>query len=328
MGRLSNTMAAMVLIALAAGNAHANDKITLGTNWVAQAEHGGYYQAIADGIYSSYGLDVTIKPGGPQVNTAQMLLGGSLDIALFANDFMAVNVVNTNAPYVAVAAIFQKDPQMLMAHKEMGFKTIADLKGHPIQISTDAVATYWQFLKVKYGFSDDQIQRYTYSLAPFLADKSVIQQEYFTNYKYEMKTAGFDPQVFLLADYGYSTYSSLLEISRKMVAEHPDVVQRFVDASIKGWKSFLHGDHSGALKLILTDNPDYSIPWAESAIDQMRDGHIVETDDTAKLGIGAMTDARWQDFFATMVKAGVYKPDTDFKAAYTLQFVNKKVEGQ
>lgn len=315
---------AAVVLSLA-GGAKANDKIVLGTNWVAQAEHGGYYQALADGIYEAYGLDVVIRPGGPQVNTAQLLLSGALDVALFASDFMAVNAIRQGAPYVAVAALFQKDPQMLMAHKEMGFKSLADLKGHPIQISTDAVDTYWQFLKVKYGFTDDQIRRYNYTLAPFLADKSVIQQEYFTNYKYEMQTAGFDPQAFLLADYGYSSYSSILETSNKLVAEHPDVVQRFVDASIKGWYRFLHGDNSAAIKLILKDNPDYTKDWADSVTQQMRAGGIVETADTAKLGIGAMTDDRWKDFFDTMVKAGVYPASLDYKQAYTLQFVNKKV---
>jgi NitT/TauT family transport system substrate-binding protein len=320
--------AATAVILLGAAGAQANDKIVLGTNWIAQAEHGGYYQALADGLYNAYGLDVVIKPGGPQVNTAQLLFGGALDIALFASDFMSVNALKQDAPYVAVAALFQKDPQMLMAHKEMGFKTLADLKGRPIQISTDAVDTYWKFLRVKYGFVDEQIRRYNYTLAPFLADKSVVQQEYFTNYKFEMKTAGFDPQVFLLADYGYSSYSSILETSKKLVAERPDVVQRFVNASIKGWYRFLHGDNSAAIKLILKDNPDYAKEWAESATQQMRDGGIVETADTAKLGIGAMTDARWKDFFDTMVAAGVYTPRDDYKSAYTLQFVNKKVESE
>jgi NitT/TauT family transport system substrate-binding protein len=321
-------LAATTVILLGAAGAQANDKIVLGTNWVAQAEHGGYYQAVADGLYNAYGLDVVIKPGGPQVNTAQLLFGGALDIALFASDFMSVNALKQDAPYIAVAALFQKDPQMLMAHKEMGFKTLADLKGRPIQISTDAVDTYWKFLKVKYGFTDDQIRRYNYTLAPFLADKSVVQQEYFTNYKFEMKTAGFDPQVFLLADYGYSSYSSILETSKKLVAEHPDVVQRFVNASIKGWYRFLHGDNSAAIKLILKDNPDYAKEWADSATQQMRDGGIVETADTAKLGIGAMTDARWKDFFDTMVAAGVYTPQDDYKSGYTLRFVNKKAESE
>src|ERR1700751_697590 len=159
-------LAATTVILLGAAGAQANDKIVLGTNWVAQAEHGGYYQAVADGLYNAYGLDVVIKPGGPQVNTAQLLFGGAIDIALFASDFMSVNALKQDAPYIAVAALFQKDPQMLMVHKEMGFKTLADLKGRPIQISTDAGDTYWKFLKVKYGFTDDQIRRYNYTLAP------------------------------------------------------------------------------------------------------------------------------------------------------------------
>jgi NitT/TauT family transport system substrate-binding protein len=304
--------------------AQAADKVVLGTNWLAQAEHGGYYQAKAEGYYDDVGLDVTIKMGGPQVNTAQLLMTGALDMAMISNSFIPINMVKENIPFVAVASMFQKDPQVLMSHKELGIKELADIKGRPVLISTDAVDTYWKFLKVAFGFTDDQIRPYSFSIAPFLVDKSLIQQGYLTNEPYRAKEAGVTPDVFLLADYGYSSYSELLMCSKKMVAEHPDVVKRFVDASIKGYTTFLHGPHDKAVALIKKDNPDYTDKAAAEATEAMIASGLLESGSAKELGIGSMTDARWKDFFDTMVKAGVYSPSLDYKSAYTLQFVNQK----
>jgi NitT/TauT family transport system substrate-binding protein len=307
------------------GAAQANDKIVLGTNWLAQAEHGGYYQAKAEGYYEAAGLDVSIKMGGPQVNTAQLLIAGALDFAMISNSFIPINMVKENIPFIAVASMFQKDPQILMAHKELGLKTLADVKGRPTAISTDAVDTYWKFLKVAFGFTDDQIRPYSFSVAPFLVEKSLIQQGYLTNEPFRAKEAGVDPQVFLLADFGYSSYSELLMCSKKMVTEHPDVVKRFVEASIKGYATFLHGPHDKALALIKKDNPDYTDKAAAEAIEAMNGSGLLESGSAQTLGIGSMTDERWKDFFDTMVKAGVYPQSLDYKSSYTLQFVNQKV---
>jgi NitT/TauT family transport system substrate-binding protein len=325
-GRRIERAAIAVAVALAAVPAAAKDTLSFGTNWVAQGEHGGYYQALAEGIYDGYGIELKLRMGGPQINTAQLLVAGALDFAIVSSSFVPLNIVKQGAPYVAIAAIFQKDPQILIAHKEMGFKSLADLKGRPIQLSTGAVDGFWRFLVVKFGFTDDQIRPYTYNIAPFLVDKTLVQQEYVTNYRYEMKTAGFDPQVFLLADYGYSSYAAILMTSRKLVAERPELVQRFVDATLKGWHGYLHGAHDKAIQRIVKDNPDYSAEWAESATQALRDNGIVESGDTAALGIGAMTDARWKDFFGTMVQAGIFTPDLDYRAAYDLQFIGRKVE--
>jgi len=305
--------------------AQAADKIVLGTNWLAQAEHGGYYQAKAEGYYDAAGLDVTIKMGGPLVNTAQLLMTGALDMAMISNSFIPINMVKENIPFVAVASMFQKDPQVLMSHKELGIKTLGDIKGRPVLISTDAVDTYWKFLKVAFGFTDDQIRPYSFSIAPFLVDKSLIQQGYLTNEPFRAKEAGITPDVFLLADYGYSSYSELLMCSKKMVAEHPDVVKRFVDASIKGYATFLHGPHEKAVALIKKDNPDYTDKAAAEATEAMNAAGLLESGSAKELGIGSMTDERWKDFFDTMVKAGVYSPSLDYKSAYTLKFVNQKV---
>jgi NitT/TauT family transport system substrate-binding protein len=318
-------IAGFVGLTLLAHGARANEKIVLGTNWLAQAEHGGYYEALAEGLYKKAGLDVAIKMGGPQVNTAQLLIGGALDFAMISNSFIPLNMVKENIPYIAVAAMFQKDPQVLMAHRSLGLKTLADIKGHPVAISRDAVDTYWKFLKVKYGFTDDQIRPYAFDVTPFLHDKSLIQQGYLTNEPFRVREAGVDPQVFLLADYGYSSYSELLMCSKKMVREHPDVVRRFVNASIQGYYDFLHGNHAKALALIMKDNPDYTKKAADEAIEAMNKHGILESGSAKKSGIGSMTNARWKDFFETMVKAGVYPANLDYRAAYTLRFVNHRV---
>jgi len=320
------SLASLALAFFAAtGSARADERITFLTDWLAEAEHGGFYQALAEGLYKAQGLDVTIKQGGPQVNTAQLLLSGAVDMAIEANSFVPLNAAKESAGYVAVAAFFQKDPQVLMSHPESGFKTLADLKGKPILISNDAWETYWKFLKVKYGFDDSQGRPYTFNLAPWLADKTLTQQGYLTSEPFSARAAGVDPIVFLLADYGYSTYSQVLMVSKKMIAEKPQAVQGFIDASIKGWNNFLNGDHSKGLALIIKDNPDYTVKMNEDSIKALKDNGIVVSGDAKTLGIGAMSDARWKDFFDTMTKAGVYPADLDYKQAYTLQFVNKKV---
>jgi NitT/TauT family transport system substrate-binding protein len=324
-GRMVTAAALALAIVAAAGSAAAEEKVTFLTNWLAEAEHGGFYQALAEGLYKAEGLDVTIKQGGPQINTAQVLLSGAVDMAIQSNAFTPLNAVRENANYVAVAAFFQKDPQILMSHPEAGFKGLDDLKGKPILIANDAWETYWKFLKLRYRFEDGQARRYTFNLAPWLADKTLTQQGYITNEPFAVRAAGVEPKIFLLADYGYSTYAQVLMVSKKMAVEKPSVVQGFVDASIKGWNNFLYGDHSRAVALILGDNRDYTAKMSDDSIKALKDYGLVDSGDAKTLGIGAMTDARWKDFFDAMVQAGVYPASLDYREAYTLRFVNKRV---
>ena len=308
----------------APGRAATLDKLTFGTNWKAQAEHGGYYQAIATGIYKRYDLDVTIRMGGPQINHPQLLASGVIDFNMGSNSFSALNYVKNNIPMVAVGAVFQKDPQVLIAHAGQGNDTLAALKGKPIMISPAARAGYWQFLRVKFGYSDEQIRTYTFNMAPFLADKTAIQQGYLTSEPYKLQKAGAKIVVMLLADGGYSSYSNTIETSWKLVNEKRDLVQRFVNATVEGWYSYLSGDPAPANALIKKDNADMTDDQIAYSLGAMKKHGLVDSGDTEKLGIGAMSDARWKDFHTVMVEAGVYAPDLDLKRAYTLQFVNKK----
>ena len=303
----------------------AAETVSFGTDWKAQAEHGGFYQAIAAGIYKRYGLDVHLRPGGPQVNHAQLLAAGVLDFNMASNSFVPLNLVQQNVPMVTVAAIFQKDPSVLIAHPGQGADSLGALKGKPIMIGSDTRVTNWLFLKQKFGYTDDQIRPYGFSVAPFLADPKAIQQGYLTSEPFMIEREGVKPVVMLLADAGYGSYGALIQTSQKLVREKPELVQRFVNASIEGWYGYLYGDPAPGNVLIKRDNPEMTDALIAYGIGKMKEYGIVDSGDAKENGIGAMTDARWRDFFETMAKAGLYPADMDYKRAFTPQFVNQKV---
>ncbi|HVX91961.1 MAG TPA: ABC transporter substrate-binding protein [Xanthobacteraceae bacterium] len=320
---LAGVLAPAAPLATAAG-AQSLDKVSFGTNWVAEAEHGGFYQALADGTYRKYGLDVTIVPGGPQVNNRLLLAVGKLDFFMSANTLQSFDAVEQKIPTVAVAAMFQKDPQVLIAHP--GVARFDDLKRLTLFISKEGIASYFQWLKAEYGFKDAQVRPYTSNPQPFLTDQNSAMQGYVTSEPYAIeKRAGFKPVVFLLADHGFSAYSTLIETRRDLVERKPDVVQRFVDASIIGWYRYLFGDNRAGNALIKKQNPEMTDELLAYSVEAMKRYGIVASGDAAKLGIGAMTDARVADFFGKMVRAGVVKPSLDYRKAYTLRFVNRKV---
>ncbi len=300
-------------------------RLSFGTNWYAQAEHGGFYQAVATGIYEEYGLDVTIQMGGPQVNGTQLLMGDAVDFFMgYTAD--AIKAIEEGIPKVTVAAIFQKDPQVLIAHPETGVSSIEDLSGRPIFISSAANVTYWPFLAAKYGFAESQKRPYNFNPGPFLADKNSAQQGYLSSEPLSIaKEGGFEPVVMLLADYGYEPYSTTIETKRELVENNPDLVQRFVDASIKGWYSYFE-DPAPGNELIKQDNPEMTDEQLAYGLEKMQEYGIVKSGEAETLGIGAMTDERWQSFFETMAEAGIFNSETDYTQAYTLAFVNKGVE--
>jgi NitT/TauT family transport system substrate-binding protein len=304
--------------------AAAADHIAFGLDWLAEAEYGGYYQALARGIYARHGLDVTIKQGGPQINQAQLLLMGALDFTIAGNSFLALNFAAQNLPFVAVAAIFQKDPSVIIAHPGMGNDSFDSLRGEPIMIGADTRSGWWNFVKQKFHYSDDQIRPYTFSLAPFLHNKDAIQQGYLGSEPFMVKQqGGFDPVVLSIADAGFAGYASLITTSRKLIDTNPELVQRFVDATIEGWHSYLEGDPSPGNALIRQANPEMTQELLDYGRNVLRSHGIVESGDALTLGIGAMTQARWSDFFQQMVAAKLYTPDLDYTKAFTLKFITK-----
>ncbi len=294
-------------------------RVVFGTNWYAQAEHGGFYQAVATGIYQARGLDVAIKIGGPQINGTQLLMGRAVDFFMgFGGD--AIKAVEAEIPKITVAAIFQKNPLVLIAHPHMGIKSLEDLKGKPIYVSAVANTTFWPFLKAKYGFSDIQKRPYNYNVVPFITDKESAQQGYLSSEPLKIEDkGGFKPVVFLLADYGYNPYATTIETRQELVNQQPDLVQDFVDASIQGWYSYLENPEPGN-KLIKKDNPQMTDKQLRYSLQKMIEHGIVTSEG---INIGNMTEARWQSFFETQVKAGVFNSNTDYKKAFTLKFINK-----
>jgi NitT/TauT family transport system substrate-binding protein len=301
------------------------DKVTLSTEWVAQAEHGGFYQAVATGIYKEYGLDVTIKQGGPRVNNNLLLMLGAVDFIIgYAAD--AINSVAADIPKITVAAPFQKSPVVLIAHPNMGNDSLEKLKGKPILVSSAGTVSYWPFLKEKYNFTDSQKRPYNFDLTPFLSDRNLVQQGYLTSEPFEIeRKGGFTPMVMLLADYGYNPYTNTIETRTQLVETNPDLVQRFVDASIKGWYSYLENPAPGNA-LIKKDNPTMSDEQMNYSVEKLKQYGIVVSGDSETLGIGAMTDEKWKTFFDNTVAAKVFSSNINYKDAYTLKFVNKGID--
>jgi NitT/TauT family transport system substrate-binding protein len=296
--------------------------IRFATDWRAQAEHGGFYEALANGEYARRGLDVTIVQGGPGVNVPQLLAAGAVDLGMGSNSFIVMNLAREKVPLRAVAAVFQKDPQVLIAHPGTGVETLADLKGHPILLSDASVTAFWVWLKAKYGFTDDQVRKYTFNSAPFLADKRAAQQGYVTSEPYTIeKEAGIKPKVFLLADNGYPGYATMILAPDSLIAKNPAAVKAFVEATAQGWRDYLYGDPKPADALIHKDNPEITQDVLDQAREKLRSYAIVDGGDAKTAGIGAMTDARWRTFFDMAASQGVYPKTLDYKRAYTLQFV-------
>ena len=317
---------AMVMASLPAAAQTTLDKVSFGTNWVPEAEHGGFFQALADGTYRNYGLDVTIVPGGPNDNNRMLLIAGKLDFFMAANTLMSFDAIANKVPVVTVAAIFQKDPQVFLTHPESKVTKLEELKPLTLLVSKEGISSYFQWLKSEYGFSEEKVRPYTFNPQPFIANKQSAMQGYVTSEPFAVeKAAKFKPGVILLADYGFNTYSTLIETRREITDKKPDLVQRFVDASIIGWYHYLYGDNTSANAMIKKLNPEMTDELLSYSVAKMKEYGIVDSGDALRDGIGAMNDARAASFYDKMVRAGVVRTDIDYRKAYTLRFINKGV---
>ena len=315
--------AGVITLAAGATGALAQDKVTFATNWLAQAEHGGYYQAVADGTYAEYGLDVTILQGGPQSPGRPMLVSGQVEFYM-GGVTGAVNAVKEGIPTVTLAAIFQKDPQILMSHPGK-FATFPELAGASKYIlSADGFTSYFSWMKSAWPeFVDDKYEPYQFNPASFLADEMAIQQGYLTSEPYSIEqAAGFAPDVWLLADQGtYKPYSTTIEAMKPWYEANKDVAKRFVEASIIGWYTYLYGDNSAGNALIKADNPEMTDGQIAYSIEKMKEYGIAVSGDAETQGIGFMTDARWKDYYDAMVEVGLYEAGIDVTQAYTTELV-------
>jgi NitT/TauT family transport system substrate-binding protein len=311
-----------VCLAFATSGAGAVTPVTFVTDWKAQAEHGGFYEAQAEGLYAKYALNVKIVQGGPSVNVPQLIAGGAAEFGIGSNDFIALNIVKAGAPIRAVMAVFQKDPQVLITHPRGDIKRLADMRGKPIMISDAATTAFWPWLRAKYGFNDAQIRKYTFNLSPFLVNPQAIQEGYLTSEPYTIEQEShFTPRVFLLADNGYPGYANMVLASQQWIDTRPALVQGFVDATMEGWRDYLYGDPEPANALIMHDNPEMTSGLIAQAIAKMKCYGIAGPASEKGAHIGAMTDAHWKQFFDTMVSERLYPKTLDYRKAYTLKFV-------
>lgn len=313
---------ALVLLGLAApGTADAAETIRFGLNWLPQGEHCGFYEAEAKGLYKAAGLDVTLVPGGPDQNVPLSVAAGKLDLGM-GSSFTTFNLLKEGVAAETIASFFQKDPQTLVAHAGQGVEKLADLKGRPIMIAKFSQFEFWQFLKTKYGFSDDDIRPYTYSAAPFLADPKAVQQGYVTEDAFLLgKDLPEPPVVLLLADYGYQNYATTVFGTKAWLDTHKDAAKAFLKATAEGYRLCVAGDYADAKKAVLAANPDHSAELFDFKLKQMIDRGLVTSGDAEGGKIGAMSDGRWKEFFDTMVASGVYPADMDYKAVYSLEYL-------
>jgi NitT/TauT family transport system substrate-binding protein len=295
------------------------EKLTFSTDWLAQAEHGGFYQAVAEGIYARYGLDVTVRSGGPQVNGLQLLAARQLDVVM-ADALQVTSAIEQSVPLVTIAATFQKNPTVIISHP--GVNSLADLKGRPVAVSSAANTTFWPWLKQRYGFTDDQKRPYAFSVQPFLVDKNLSQQGFATSEPFSIEKGGVTPVVFLLADLGYPPYSEALVVTRDTLARRSDALRRFILASAEGWRSYLANPAPGNA-LIKRANPEMSDDLLAYGVAKMKSYAIVAGPDTKTGGLLTMTDARWQSTLDFLRSAGLTKPNVDYRQAWTLDIVSK-----
>ncbi len=307
--------------------AYSLDKVRFGTDWLAEADYGGFYQAAADGTYAKYGLDVEIQQGGPGAQNRAMLLAGKLDFYLGTQQEQLVSI-EQGIPLVDVAAIYQKNAQVILAHPGKGIDKFEDLaKLKTIFMTQGGFGAYFEWMKANFsGFRDEQFRPYNFSPAPFLADEDSAQQGLVTSEPYEIqKQTGIDPKIFLLADAGYAPYATMITVQRKLIDANPDLVQRFVDASIEGWYNYMYGDNSAANALIKKENPDMTDGQIEYAIDKIKKYGIVDSGDALDKGIGCLTAERYKRLADELVKVKLLKPDTDYTKAFDTRFSCKGV---
>lgn len=313
----------ILLLAFAPARAAPLVKVTFYTDWKAQAEHGGYYQALALGFYKRAGLDVTIRAGGPQTDNTRLLAAGAIDLAMVSNAFQAVTLAHKKADVKMVMAVFQKDPQIIMAHGQGAPPALSAWKNRALFMDDAFRVSYYPWLKARYGFTDAQVRPYGFSLNPWMQNKLALQEGYLSSEPFTAKKAGVATQILVLADAGFDGYGQMVAATGKLIRSRPDVVRAFVQATQRGWQSYLGSNPSPGNALIMRDNPEMSedlLGYGRSAIVAQS---IVLSGDAKTFGVGAMLPQRWQRFVQEMGALGVVPKGVDPRSIYDLQFLVK-----
>jgi NitT/TauT family transport system substrate-binding protein len=319
--RLAGAVAAVG--AMLGGTAAAQERMTFVTSWRAQAEQGGYYNALEKGFFRECGINLVIRQGGPAIDPVQLLVGGAVDFALSSVSEATFHMQAAGFNARAVFAGFQRTPQILLAHPDSGIERFEDMRGRPIMIAGSARNAYWPFLRSRYGFTDSQIRNYTGQMAPFLADRNAIQQGLVTNEPFQAEQAlGRPPRVFMISDSGYGTYGSVVIVPQATIDRRPELVQCFVTAAVRGWTDYM-ADPTTGFAAVARENPQNTPEIMRNAFENLRRHNLVETDETRAHSIGTMSDARWQSHYEALVREGIVPASVDWRRAYTLRFLNR-----
>ena len=297
-------------------------EVSVAISGPAGPEVGGFFQAIARGFYLDEGLDVEIISEPPSTRMSRALIANEVEFAIAPDAFIAFNVAAAEAPATAVMASFQKHPLAILTHPREDISHVADMAGHVIGMDLSRYARDAVWLKARFGFEDAQITDRPFDRNAFLSDESVIQSGSVFSAPYALEKDGqIDPKVHLLADIGYPNYASIVMTQDDLISADPEFVQAFVDASIRGWESFLRQDPSAAMDLMINANPELTRPELDQARAKMRSFEMVEGGDAFDYGVGTMSETRWGRLFAVMASNGAYPRTLPFDEAYTLQFV-------
>lgn len=297
--------------------ARAADKVRFLTNFYAEEAMGGNYQAKATGLYDAAGLDVEVRQGGPQLNAMQLLLGGEVDI-IMGKDLTVLSSIEKGVPVITVAASYQWELQGMMTHPDVN--SFADLKTHKIMMSTSGRTNYWPWLKKRFGYTDEQALPYTNNLQPFLADKNLAVVALASDEPFVARKEGAEVKFLPFLREGWPPYGAPLVTTHDFLAKNCQAVARFVRASLEGWKSYFANPAPGNAA-IKADNPKQSDALMSFGLQTMKDLKVIHGGDAATMGIGIMTEARWQKTRDFMVEFQLLKPNTDWKSAFTTEFV-------
>lgn len=314
------SVAALVSTSICSTNVMAEPtKFTFITNWYAQAEHGGYYQALAEGFYKEAGLDMTIRMGGPQVNNLQLLAAGKAQCAI-VDDIGVMMAQKRGIPVKMVATSFQFDPTVVITHSDID--KLEDLKGHTVLIASSSQSSWWPWAKKKYGFTDAMSRPYTFNIQPFMLDKTVAQQGYMTSEPYAMQEAGADFKSFLIGKEGYPPYGNSIACRTEVIEQHPEEIKAFIHASMKGWKSYLASPAKGN-ELIIKDNPNMTEDRIAYAVNLLNSSGIATGGDAQTKGIGYISDSRMEKTWDMAVENNLFSAsEVTLSDVYTTEFVD------
>jgi NitT/TauT family transport system substrate-binding protein len=246
-------------------------KVTLQLDWVAEPEHGGFYQALAKGYFKEAGLDVTILEGGQNAFVMQKLATGKVDIGQ-ADSTNTLIAIAQGLPVIQIGAVFQNDPSVLMLHADNPVKRFEDLDGKTIMARPE-----WAFLlylKYKYHINFNLIPQ-EFSVANFIADKNFIQQGYYTAEPYYIVKGGAKYPKFLFAwDAGFDAYTAIVA-NRPWAERNPDKLRAFMAAYIRGEKDYIEGDPTPAHDIMKRLNKNDTDDFLAFCRKMMIDGGLV-----------------------------------------------------